>query len=112
MFQRLTSAGAGLLVVASVMFAQSMVSRPKFDEFEVASMRNSAVKASSPAEPNPEQISGLAPPRCGTRVCGKTTHDAGLVAAMVVHGVKHILTFKVDDFARYTRIEVLHPAKL
>lgn len=39
MFQRLTSAGAGLLVVASVMFAQSMVSRPKFDEFEVASIK-------------------------------------------------------------------------
>jgi predicted nucleic acid-binding protein len=45
-------------------------------------------------------------------VCGKTTHDARLVAAMVVHGVKHILTFNVDDFARYTGIEVLHPAKL
>jgi predicted nucleic acid-binding protein len=45
-------------------------------------------------------------------VCGKTTHDARLVAAMVVHGVKHILTFNVDDFARYTGIEVLHPGKL
>jgi predicted nucleic acid-binding protein len=45
-------------------------------------------------------------------VCGKTTHDARLVAAMVVHGVKHILTFNVDDFARYTSIDVLHPARL
>jgi predicted nucleic acid-binding protein len=45
-------------------------------------------------------------------VCGKTTHDARLVAAMVVHGVKHILTFNADDFARYTEIEVLHPSKL
>jgi hypothetical protein len=33
------SAGAGLLIVASVMFAQSLVSRPKFDEFEVASIK-------------------------------------------------------------------------
>jgi uncharacterized protein (TIGR03435 family) len=39
MFQRLTSAGAGLLIVASVMVAQSLVSRPKFDEFEVASIK-------------------------------------------------------------------------
>lgn len=45
-------------------------------------------------------------------VRGKTTHDARLVAAMVVHGVKHILTFNVADFARYTGIEVLHPGKL
>jgi predicted nucleic acid-binding protein len=45
-------------------------------------------------------------------VGGKTTHDARLVAAMVVYGVKHILTFNVDDFARYTGIEVLHPGKL
>jgi predicted nucleic acid-binding protein len=45
-------------------------------------------------------------------VCGKKTHDARLVAAMVVNGVRHILTFNADDFARYTEIEVLDPAKL
>jgi predicted nucleic acid-binding protein len=45
-------------------------------------------------------------------VCGKKTHDARLVAAMLVHGVKHILTFNADDFVRYREIEVLHPAKL
>jgi hypothetical protein len=31
---------------------------------------------------------------------------------VVVHGVKHILTFNVADFARYTGIERLHPGKL
>ena len=43
------------------------------------------------------------------RVCGKNCHDARLVAAMVVHGVRSILTFNVHDFARYTEIVVLDP---
>jgi hypothetical protein len=34
-----------------------------------------------------------------------------LVAAMNVHGVGRILTFNVDDFARYG-IEVLHPSSV
>jgi len=34
-------------------------------------------------------------------VCGKKAHDARLVAAMHVHRVTHILTFNVDDFARF-----------
>jgi predicted nucleic acid-binding protein len=38
-------------------------------------------------------------------------HDARLVAAMNVHGVRRILTFNTDDFARYG-IEVLHPSSL
>ncbi len=29
-------------------------------------------------------------------------HDARLTAAMLVHGLTHILTFNISDFARYT----------
>jgi predicted nucleic acid-binding protein len=43
------------------------------------------------------------------QVFGKTAHDARLVAAMLVHGIKHILTFNVPDFARYPNIVVLDP---
>ena len=43
------------------------------------------------------------------RVSGKNVHDARLVAAMLVHGVKEILTFNVADFARYTEIVALDP---
>ena len=41
------------------------------------------------------------------RVSGKNAHDARLVAAMIVHGITGILTFNVQDFARYDRIRVL-----
>ena len=43
------------------------------------------------------------------RVSGKNSHDARLVAAMVVHGVGSILTFNVQDFVRYDGITVLDP---
>lgn len=43
------------------------------------------------------------------RVQGKTTHDARLVAAMVRHGVSHLLTFNTADFARYDEIRAVHP---
>jgi predicted nucleic acid-binding protein len=42
-------------------------------------------------------------------VSGAQVHDARLVAAMRVHGVKQILTFNERDFARYTGIEAVHP---
>ena len=32
-----------------------------------------------------------------------------LVAAMVVHGVSHILTFNTQDFTRYAGVRTLHP---
>ncbi len=35
------------------------------------------------------------------RVSGVQVHDARLVAAMLVHDVKHILTFNTQDFTRY-----------
>jgi len=41
-------------------------------------------------------------------VSGKNVHDARLVAAMMVHGIDAILTFNVQDFARYP-ISVLDP---
>jgi predicted nucleic acid-binding protein len=42
-------------------------------------------------------------------VIGVKVHDARLVAAMNVHGVRRLLTFNVGDFTRYG-IEVVQPA--
>ena len=42
-------------------------------------------------------------------VLGKNAHDARLVAAMLTHGVTHLLTFNVADFTRFTGITVLDP---
>lgn len=46
------------------------------------------------------------------RVSGVQVHDARLVAAMHVHGVKRILTFNTRDFTRFNDIEAIHPADL
>lgn len=43
------------------------------------------------------------------RVSGKNCHDARLVAAMMVHGTRSILTFNVQDFTRYSGITILDP---
>ena len=43
-------------------------------------------------------------------VSGKKAHDARLVAAMSVHGVSHLLTFNIADFARYPAVTVLDPS--
>ena len=45
-------------------------------------------------------------------VLGKTAHDARLVATMKIDGVRHILTFDTEDFARYPGIQPLHPANV
>lgn len=45
-------------------------------------------------------------------VSGVQVHDARLVAAMHVHGVRRILTFNTKDFARFTDIETIHPLDL
>lgn len=45
------------------------------------------------------------------RVMGKNAHDARLVAAMLRHGVTHLLTFNIADFARYP-IELLSPREV
>lgn len=44
------------------------------------------------------------------QVMGKSSHDARLVAAMRVHGIKEILTFDRTGFTRYAGIEVVNPA--
>ena len=46
------------------------------------------------------------------KVLGVQVHDARLAASMIAHNVKHILTFNVTDFQRYTDegIEVVNPA--
>lgn len=43
------------------------------------------------------------------RVSGVQVHDARLVAAMGVHGVRRILTLNAKDFARFEDIEAIHP---
>ena len=43
-------------------------------------------------------------------IVGKNAHDTRLVAAMVVHGITHLLTFNKQDFQRFTNITVLTPA--
>jgi predicted nucleic acid-binding protein len=45
-------------------------------------------------------------------VSGKNTHDARLVAAMIVHGVKSIVTFNAQDFLRYTEIRAVDVTKI
>ncbi len=43
---------------------------------------------------------------------GRQNYDARIVAAMVVYGVPAILTFDVEDFARYPHVRVLTPRSL
>lgn len=43
-------------------------------------------------------------------VSGKNAHDARLVAAMLTHGLTHLLTFNDADFVRFTTITVATPA--
>jgi predicted nucleic acid-binding protein len=45
-------------------------------------------------------------------VKGVNVHDARLVAAMLVHGLTHILTFNVKDFARYGEVTAVHPMEM
>ena len=42
-------------------------------------------------------------------VIGVQVHDARLVATMKAHNIRQIITFNVQDFARYRDIEVVHP---
>ena len=44
-------------------------------------------------------------------VRGKNTHDARLAAAMVRHGITHVLTFDAVDFRRFSDITVLEPGR-
>lgn len=40
---------------------------------------------------------------------GKVAHDARPVAAMNTHGIKHLVTFNLTDFRRYTHITLHDP---
>jgi predicted nucleic acid-binding protein len=42
-------------------------------------------------------------------VSGKQAHDTRLVAAMLVHGLTHLLTFNDRNFKRYDEIAVVNP---
>jgi predicted nucleic acid-binding protein len=46
------------------------------------------------------------------QVTGKNAHDARIVAAMVVHGLTHLLTFNTADFARFPGVTALDPASV
>jgi predicted nucleic acid-binding protein len=46
------------------------------------------------------------------KVRGVNVHDARLVAAMIVHGVTHILTANIRDFERYPGITVVAPDQI
>lgn len=46
------------------------------------------------------------------QVRGAKVHDARLVAAMLAHGLTHILTFNNRDFARYPEITAVHPMEM
>jgi predicted nucleic acid-binding protein len=45
-----------------------------------------------------------------TPVVGKNGYDARLVAAMMVHGLTHLLTFNAQDFRQYPGITAVTPA--
>jgi predicted nucleic acid-binding protein len=43
------------------------------------------------------------------QIVGKSAHDARLAAAMMVHGLTHILTFNPGHFSRFPGITALDP---
>jgi predicted nucleic acid-binding protein len=43
------------------------------------------------------------------RVSGAQVHDARLAAAMLIHGIHHILTFNGNNFARFRDVVAIHP---
>lgn len=45
-------------------------------------------------------------------VHGKQVHDARLVALMQAHGVTHVLTLNLGDFARFPGVVEIGPASL
>jgi predicted nucleic acid-binding protein len=47
-----------------------------------------------------------------SKVMGKRTHDAHIIAAMLAHGITHLLTFNPSDFAITSTIKIIHPQDL
>lgn len=46
------------------------------------------------------------------KVMGKRTHDARIIAAMLAHGVTHLLTFNPSDFNIMSSITIVRPQEL
>jgi predicted nucleic acid-binding protein len=46
------------------------------------------------------------------RVAGVQVHDARIVAWMISHGIKYLITLNVSDFIRYQRVIALTPSQL
>ena len=44
------------------------------------------------------------------QVKGVQVHDARIVAAMMVHGIRHLLTYNGSDFKRYADLVILTPS--
>lgn len=42
-------------------------------------------------------------------VTGVQVHDTRLVAAMMVYGLTHLLTFNIGDFGRFPTVAAIHP---
>lgn len=47
-----------------------------------------------------------------SRVLGKRTHDARIVAAMLANDITHILTFNPSDFTDLSSVTIVHPQDL
>ena len=43
---------------------------------------------------------------------GVKAHDTRLAAAMIRHGISHILTFNPSDFRRYEHVTALSPSEV
>jgi predicted nucleic acid-binding protein len=46
---------------------------------------------------------------CSVAVAGKQVHDANIVAAMQIYGIRHLLTNNGDDFARFAQFITVVP---
>jgi predicted nucleic acid-binding protein len=47
-----------------------------------------------------------------SKVMGKRTHDARIIAAMLANRITHILTFNPSDFTGMSSITIIHPREL
>ncbi len=45
-------------------------------------------------------------------VKGKNAHDARIAAALMAHGITHLVTFNKDDFKRFSEIKALSPSEI
>ena len=72
--------------------------------------RSSGWKGSSPSCPNRlKSLQNGSASSLPTTVTGVGAHDARIVAAMSVPGVRRLLTYNLQDFARYKQIETIRP---